>query len=67
VVAGWAATRLGEAPDDLRPRVIGYAALGTAMATFERWVDAPEEVLDTLLDTAFQELAVGFASGATTD
>ena len=47
VVAEWAAGRLGEAPDDLRPRVIGYAALGTAMASFERWVaNEGEDLLD---------------------
>ena len=64
VVAEWAAGRLGEAPDDLRPRVIGYAALGSAMASFERWVKNEGEDLLTLLDTAFAALAVGFATAA---
>lgn len=62
VVADWAAGRLGEAPDDLRPRVIGYAALGSAMASFERWVASDREDLIGLLDAAFVALARGFAS-----
>jgi mycofactocin system transcriptional regulator len=64
VVAEWAAARLGEAPDDLRPRVIGYAALGSAMASFERWVADEGEDLLGLLDAAFVALAAGFATAA---
>jgi len=64
VVAGWAGARLGEAPDDLLPRVIGYAALGSAMASFERWVTNEDEDLLELLDTAFAALAAGFATVA---
>jgi TetR/AcrR family transcriptional regulator, regulator of mycofactocin system len=62
VVADWAAARLGEAPGDLLPRVIGYAALGSAMASFERWVANEEEDLLGLLDAAFVALAAGFAT-----
>lgn len=61
VVADWAAGRRGEAPDDLLPRVIGYAALGSAMASFERWVASEDEDLLELLDAAFAALAAGFA------
>ncbi len=64
VVADWAAARLGEEADDLRPRVLGYAALGTAMASFERWVANADEDLTALLDAAFLALAAGFASTA---
>jgi mycofactocin system transcriptional regulator len=60
VVAGWAAARLGAAPDDLLPRVLGYAALGSAMASFERWVANEDEDLLELLDEAFVALAAGF-------
>jgi mycofactocin system transcriptional regulator len=60
VVAEWAAARLGETPGDLRPRVIGYAALGSAMASFERWVANEGEDLLKLLDAAFVALAAGF-------
>ncbi len=64
VVAGWAAERLGEEPGDLRPRVIGYAALGAALASFERWVANEGEDLLELLDTAFVALATGFERDA---
>jgi mycofactocin system transcriptional regulator len=61
VVAEFAAARLGEQPDDLLPRAIAHAALGTAMASFGRWVEHPDEDLEALLDTAFRALAAGFA------
>jgi TetR/AcrR family transcriptional regulator, regulator of mycofactocin system len=60
VVAEWAAGRLGQAADDLLPRVIGYAALGSALAGFERWVASEDEGLLELLDAAFVALATGF-------
>jgi mycofactocin system transcriptional regulator len=60
VVAEWAAARLGAAPEDLVPQAIAGAALGTAMATFGRWVDHPDEDLEERLDFAFRELAAGF-------
>jgi TetR/AcrR family transcriptional regulator, regulator of mycofactocin system len=64
VVAGWVAGRRGEEPGDLLPRVIGYAALGSAMASFERWVASEDEDLLELLDDAFAALAAGFATAA---
>jgi TetR/AcrR family transcriptional regulator, regulator of mycofactocin system len=64
VVADWVAGRRGEAPDDLLPRVIGYAALGSAMASFERWVASGDEDLLELLDAAFIALAAGFGTAA---
>jgi mycofactocin system transcriptional regulator len=62
LVAVFAAVRLGEAPDDLLPRAISHAALGTAMAAFGRWVQSPEEDLEALLDRAFGALAMGFGT-----
>jgi mycofactocin system transcriptional regulator len=62
VVAEWAARRLGAAVDDLVPQAIAGAALGTAMATFGRWVDHPDENLGERLDLAFRSLAAGFAA-----
>lgn len=62
VVAEWAARRLGSAADDLLPQAIAGAALGTAMATFGRWVDHPDEDLGEELDFAFHSLAAGFAA-----
>jgi mycofactocin system transcriptional regulator len=60
VVADWAAARLDLTADDLLPQAIAGAALGTAMATFGRWVDHPDEDLGERLDFAFRRLAVGF-------
>jgi mycofactocin system transcriptional regulator len=60
VVARWVGERRGEAPEDLLPRVIGYAALGSAMASFERWVASGDEDLLELLDRSFAALASGF-------
>jgi TetR/AcrR family transcriptional regulator, regulator of mycofactocin system len=57
VVAEWVATRLGVDPGDLVPQTIAHAALGTAMASFGRWVDHPGEDLYELLDSAFRSLA----------
>jgi mycofactocin system transcriptional regulator len=62
VVSDWAAGRRGEAPDDLLARVIGYAALGSAMSSFERWVASEGEELPALLDEAFLALGSGFPS-----
>ncbi len=44
--------------------MIGYAALGAALASFERWVASDGEVLLELLDEAFVALAAGFAADA---
>jgi mycofactocin system transcriptional regulator len=62
VVAEWAAARLGLEPGDLLPRAIAFAALGTAMATFEAWVAAPAGDLETMLGESFDALAAGFAT-----
>jgi TetR/AcrR family transcriptional regulator, regulator of mycofactocin system len=61
-VAGFAALRRGCRPDDLVPQAVAYAALGTTMAAFTRWVRAPDEQLERCLDDAFGELANGFAA-----
>jgi TetR/AcrR family transcriptional regulator, regulator of mycofactocin system len=63
VVAEWAAGRRGEDRDDLLPRAIGYAALGSALSSFERWADNESEDLLALLDAAFVALAEGFPVG----
>jgi TetR/AcrR family transcriptional regulator, regulator of mycofactocin system len=64
VVAEWIGGRIGADADDLLPRVVGYAALGSAMASFERWVASEDEELTDLLDQAFAALADGFAVAA---
>jgi TetR/AcrR family transcriptional regulator, regulator of mycofactocin system len=57
VVAEFAAVRLAATPDDLIPQVLSQVALGTAMASFGRWVAHPDEDLEALLEEAFTNLA----------
>jgi TetR/AcrR family transcriptional regulator, regulator of mycofactocin system len=59
-VAAFAARRLGLAPHDLRPQVIGYSALGAALAAYEQWLRDEDADLMCLLDRALGELATGF-------
>ena len=61
VVAEFAAERLGQAPDDLMPQAIAYAALGTALAAFRRWVQCEGTDVAEHLDLALGQLAAGFA------
>jgi mycofactocin system transcriptional regulator len=62
VVATFAAGRLGVSPDDLLPRVIGYSALGSAVAAYEAWLLDSRSELTELLDQALGALAAGFGS-----
>jgi mycofactocin system transcriptional regulator len=61
VVAEWAAPVLDEPVQGLGPQALAHAALGTAMATFGRWVAEPEIDLGEALDHAFALLGAGFA------
>jgi mycofactocin system transcriptional regulator len=60
VIAEFAARRLGLTPDDLLPRVIGYSALGAAVAAYEQWLSKEDVDLSEVLDQALGELAIGF-------
>ncbi len=59
-VAEWAARRRGEAPDDLAPELIGFAALAASMSAFNRWVQKPDEDLEHCLDQAYRLLGDAF-------
>jgi len=61
VVARFAASRLGVAPDELLPVVIGYSALGASIAAYEQWLEHDDADLPALLDEAFGQLATGFS------
>lgn len=52
VVAEFAARRLGERPDQLRPQVIANCALGAAVAAYERWLADARSDLASNLDRA---------------
>lgn len=59
-VAEWAARRLGAAPDDLLPEVVGHVALGASMAAFSRWVRNPGEDLEQCIDRSYRALGDPF-------
>ena len=61
VVADYVAQRLGEPPDALVPQTIGHASLGVALAAYERWLSAEDELRD-LLDEVFRPLAHGLVA-----
>lgn len=52
VVARFAASRLGGAPDDLVPRTLGHLALGAALAAYEQWLTDEDADLIDLLRTS---------------
>ncbi len=61
VVAGFAATRLGGAPEDLGPQTVARASLGAAMAAFACWARSDGGDLVAEVDRAFRLLATGFS------
>ena len=59
VISEFVAERLRQEISDLIPLTVGYAALGTSMAAFGRWVAHPSESLETSLTRAYKLLARG--------
>ncbi len=59
-VSDFAAARLGEPADSLRPLAIGRAALATARSAFDVWVTGGAADLTGYLDDALGLLASGF-------
>ncbi|MDE0775438.1 MAG: mycofactocin system transcriptional regulator [Nocardioides sp.] len=57
VVATYAAARLGQDPDDLRPVLLGHAALGIALSSYESWLRSGEDDAASLLTTLRQAVA----------
>ena len=53
VVARFAARRLGEPVEGLRPQLIGHLSLGSALAAYERWLGDEAADLGVLLAQAF--------------
>lgn len=62
VVAEFAADRLGVDQQSLVPQAIAYAALGVALAAYERWLADPAHDLSEALDEALTGLATGFGT-----
>jgi TetR/AcrR family transcriptional regulator, regulator of mycofactocin system len=60
VIARFAATRTGTAPQDMLPQLIAYAALGAAVASYDQWLRDADAELEPLLELAMTELSRGF-------
>lgn len=54
VVARYAALRMGEAPEDLGPQLVGQVALGAANAAYEQWLRDESSDLDEVVHRAFE-------------
>lgn len=59
-LATFAARRLGQQPDDLIPRAIGYSALGVCRAAFDQWTKQADTDLIHYLDEALTAWKHGF-------
>jgi len=57
VVAEFAGRRLGAAPGELLPQLVGHSCLGAALTAYEQWLQRPGSRLPELLDQALQALA----------
>lgn len=57
VIADYVAERLGLAPDDLTPRVVGHVSLALALSAYEQWLESPDASLQMLLREAMASLA----------
>jgi hypothetical protein len=61
VVEDFAVARTGEPPGTFLPRLLGHLALGASVAAYEQWLITAGADLAELIDTAFRDLARGFA------
>lgn len=59
-LATFAARRLGQRPDDLIPRAIGFSALGVCRAAFDQWTKQADTDLIHYLDEALTAWKRGF-------
>jgi TetR/AcrR family transcriptional regulator, regulator of mycofactocin system len=66
VINEFVARRLCVSQGSLIVQTIGYTSLGAAVASYEVWLGEDEADLLDLLDTAFRNLAVGFAAATQT-
>jgi TetR/AcrR family transcriptional regulator, regulator of mycofactocin system len=60
VITEFAGDRIGQHPDALAPRAIGYVALGVAIAAYEQWLETEDADLGELLDAAMREIDAAF-------
>ncbi|QGG40399.1 mycofactocin system transcriptional regulator [Aeromicrobium yanjiei] len=50
VIAEFIATRLGLAPDDAVPRLVGHVSLAQSVAAYEQWLGDPDRSLTQILE-----------------
>jgi mycofactocin system transcriptional regulator len=50
VIADYVAARLGHAPDDPLPRLVGHVSLAMSVAAYEQWLKEPGTSLEPILD-----------------
>lgn len=60
VVDEFVGERIGQRPDALTPRTLGYVALGVAIAAYEQWLETDEADLRDLMDSAMRQAAAAF-------
>lgn len=63
VVDEFVGERIGQRPDALAPRTLGYVALGVAIAAYEQWLETDEADLRDLMDSAMRQVAAAFEDG----
>jgi TetR/AcrR family transcriptional regulator, regulator of mycofactocin system len=63
VVDEFVGERIGQRPDALAPRTLGYVALGVAIAAYEQWLETDDADLRDLMDSAMRQVAVAFGDG----
>lgn len=56
VIQEYVATRRGEQPGDLVPRLVGHLALAIAVTAYETWLTRPDTDLEDLLEALGDEL-----------
>jgi len=57
VIAEFVAERTGQRPDELFPRTVGHVMLGAAVAAYEQWLEAGDD-LSALLDAAVRAVVI---------
>jgi TetR/AcrR family transcriptional regulator, regulator of mycofactocin system len=62
VITEFVAGRIGQRPDALTPRTIGYVALGVAIAAYEQWLETEHADLGELLDAAMRQVDAAFGN-----
>ena len=60
IVTRFAAARSGLPASAMLPRLVGHTVLASCIAAYEHWLTDTEAELGGLLDTAMQELTIGF-------